>query len=74
MKSFLKIILAVFIIAFGFSLSSCSKNNFSHNYNKKRHSSAPTIDPVAHKSKPLRKTFIVPEKKKPILGQQKSKI
>jgi PBP1b-binding outer membrane lipoprotein LpoB len=74
MKSFPKILLAAVILAFVFILSSCSKNNFSHNYNKKRHQSSSSIDPVAHKSKPLRKTFIIPDKKKPILGQQKAKI
>ena len=74
MKIFLKIILAVFIVAFAFSFTSCSKNNYSHNYNKKRNSGSPTIDPVTQKSAPLRKNYIVPSKRKSILGQQKSKI
>ena len=74
MKAIVKILLAVFIVGSVASLSSCSKNNYSHNYKKRRHSSSPTIDPVAQKSKPLRKTFVVPDKKKPILGQKKVKI
>lgn len=74
MKSIVKILLAVFVLGLAVSFTSCSKNNFSHNYNKRRHSNAPTIDPVAQKSKPLRKTFVVPEKRKPILGQKKVKI
>jgi len=74
MKVLSKIILAVFLISLAMTFSSCSKKSYSHNYNKKRGSSSSTIDPVSQKSDPIRKNYIVPDKRKKVLGQEKSKI
>ena len=73
MKVLSKIILAVSVISL-IGFSSCSKNSYSHNYNKKRGSGSSTINPVAQKKEPVRKNFVIPGKKKKILGEQKSKI
>lgn len=72
MKVLSKILLAVFFVSLVLTFSSCSKNTYSHNYNKKRNSGSSTIDPVSQKSEPIRKNYIVPGKRKRILGQQKS--
>ena len=69
MKVFAKIIVAVMVIAFMIPMSSCSKKTYSS-----RRSSSSTIDPVTRKSEPVRKTYMIPAKKKKILGQNKPKI
>ena len=69
MKVIAKIIVVVMVIAFMAPLSSCSKKTYS----SKRTSSS-TIDPVTRKSEPVRKTYVVPAKKKKILGQNKPRI
>lgn len=71
MKVLYKILAAFLIVAFTASFSSCSKKGYAHK--SKRHSSA-TIDPVTQKNEPVRKKYIVPDKKKKILGTEKSKI
>lgn len=74
MKVFLKIAVAVLIIAFAAPFSSCSKKNYGSKSYAKRNTSSPTIDPVSRKSEPVRKTYVVPAKRKKILGQNKPKI
>ncbi|MEJ2594939.1 MAG: hypothetical protein P8100_07395 [bacterium] len=71
MKVLYKILAAFLIVAFTVSFSSCSKKGYAHK--SKRHSSS-TIDPVTQKNEPVRKKYIVPDKKKKILGTEKSKI
>jgi len=71
MKILYKILIAVLIVSFTATFSSCSKNSYAHK-SKRRNSS--TIDPVTQKQEPVRKHYIVPNKKKKILGSEKSKI
>lgn len=74
MKVFLRTITLTLAVVFMVSVSSCSKKNYSSKSYAKRGSSSSTIDPVTKKSEPVRKTYIVPQKKKKVLGQEKPKI
>lgn len=69
-----KLVFLVVVIVFTITLSNCSKNNFSHNYQAKSKGSAASIDPVTKKGTPVRKNYIISGKKKKILGQQNPKI
>jgi uncharacterized lipoprotein YehR (DUF1307 family) len=62
------------VIVFTITLSNCSKSNFSHKYQAKSKGSAASIDPVTKKAAPVRKNYIIPGKKKKILGQENPKI
>ena len=69
-----KLVFFVIVILFTVSLSNCSKNNFSHNYQAKSRGSSPTIDPTSRKTTPVRKKYVVKGGKKRILGQEKPRI
>ncbi len=72
MKSLRKPVYVIAIILTAVLFSACSQNVY-HKRNI-RHASASHIDPVSPKKYPLRKNYIVPVKRKVILGQQKPKI
>lgn len=73
MKSIQKILVAILIILVSVTFVDCSNKSSGYNYRAHRNSS-PTIKPVETKHEPVRKNFIVPQKKKKILGQQTPKI
>jgi len=73
MAALQKIIYVLFIMLISASFSACSQNTYGHKRNT-RHVSASHIDPVSRKQEPLRKTFIVPVKRKRVLGLEKPKI
>ena len=70
MKVLYKVLVAVLIVTFAASFSSCSKKT----YGSKSKNSASSIDPVTTKNEPVRKNYIIPGKKKKILGTQKTRI
>lgn len=74
MGIFKKAIFIIVVVFLSASFSSCSKNNFSHNYKAKSKGTSASIDPISRKSEPVRSKYIVPSKKKRILGQDKPKI
>ncbi|OQX75983.1 MAG: hypothetical protein B6D64_10720 [Bacteroidetes bacterium 4484_276] len=66
-------VIIILIVISAALFTACSQNT----YNTRRtygHASAPHIDPVSHKKYPLRKNYIVPVKRKEILGLKKPKI
>ena len=71
MKVLYKVLVAVLIVTFAASFSSCSKKSYA---SKSKKNSASSIDPVTSKNEPVRKNYIIPGKKKKILGTQKTKI
>gem|GEM_PF-3334249 len=73
MAALQKIIYVLFIVLISASFSACSQNTYAHKHNT-RHASTSRIDPVSRKQEPLMKRFIVPVKRRKILGQEKPKI
>ncbi len=73
MKAIRKIVYALVIVMIAAWFSACSQNTYTGN-RKMRHASASHIDPVSPKKYPLRKNYIVPVKRKEILGQKKPKL
>ena len=73
MKKIRKPVSVLLIIVAAFSISACSQNAYSSRRSY-GHASAPHIDPVTPKKYPLRKNYIVPVKRKEILGLKKPKI
>ncbi len=73
MKSVRKPVLAIVIVLTAVLFSACSQSTYSHKGSMRR-ASASHIDPVSQKKYPLRKNYIVPVKRKPILGLKKPKI
>jgi uncharacterized lipoprotein YehR (DUF1307 family) len=69
-KAFLLITVFVFAIAF----ASCSKKTYTHTYKAKSRASSSAIDPITPKNEPVRKNYIVPKKRKKILGLEKPKL
>ena len=69
-----KLTLLASILITAVLISSCSKSTFSHNYQARSRASASHIDPVTKKTTPVRKNYIIPGKRKRILGQEKPKI
>jgi hypothetical protein len=74
MKVLLRIATFVIIVSLALPFASCSKKGYGGKSYAKRNTSSPTIDPVSRKSEPVRKTYLIPAKKKRILGQNKPKI
>ena len=74
MRILKKLVFFAVVIVLTITLTNCSKNNFSHKYQAKSRGSAASIDPVTKKSAPVRKNYIVPGKRKRILGQEKPRI
>jgi len=74
MKVFFKFVIGVFIISTAFILASCTKSNYPHSFHKKSSRSTSSALAVESKNKPPTKNFIIPQKKKKILGQKTPKI
>jgi hypothetical protein len=70
MKTFLKIVAAVLIISSTVTFTSCSKSTYGHNYHAKSRGSSSTIDPLSRKSQPVRKKYIINNKRRRILGNE----
>ncbi len=71
MKGLYKILMIVFIFSISITFFSCSqKSTASYNYNVGKKSQT-TIDPVSTKSQPVRKKFVIHNKKRNILGHKK---
>ena len=73
MKVFIKLLSIVFLVSISFTAISCAKDNYKHNYKQKRQGSSTSAYAVETKKTPVRKNFIIPNKKKKILGQQAGK-
>lgn len=71
MKTLVKIIILVLSISFSLSNSSCSKKSHGFNYSSDPKRGASSYDPVATKHNPIRKKYIVNNKRKTILGHEK---
>ena len=71
MKALVKIIILVLTISFSLSNTSCSKKNHGYKYSAEPKHGASSYDPAATKHKPVRKKFIINNKRKTILGHEK---
>jgi uncharacterized lipoprotein YehR (DUF1307 family) len=71
MKALVKITLILLTISFSLSSSSCSKKNHGFKYSSDVKRSGTSYDPVATKHQPIRKKYIVNNKRKTILGHEK---
>lgn len=71
MKTFLKAVFVILIASSMVITPSCSKKNQSFNHQARKNASASSYDPVSRKHYPPRKKYIVPGKKKTILGHEK---
>lgn len=69
MKLSLKVFIPIIVLVLAFAATSCSKSTASHNYNARRSQS--TINPVSTKKTPVRKKYIIKNKRRNILGQKK---
>lgn len=73
MKVFIRLFTIALFISFSITATSCAKDNYKHNYKSKRQGASTSTLSVEMKSKPVRKNYIIPDKKKKILGQQTPK-
>jgi hypothetical protein len=71
MKTLVKITLLFLTITFSLSNTSCSKKSHSFKYSSDPKHGATSYDPVATKHQPIRKQYIVNNKRKTILGHEK---
>ena len=74
MSALKKIFFAILIVIFSATAFSCSKKNFGHAGKSQYKSSSSTNKPVLTKNNPVEKKYILPNKKKRILGTQKPRI
>ena len=74
MKELSRLFTIVLFITFSFSAVSCAKDNYTHNYKQKRQGASTSTLAIETKNKPVRKNFVIPDKKKKILGQKKPKV
>jgi hypothetical protein len=75
MNTVKKIAFAAIAVLFLTTVFSCSQKNYGYAHNKsKQQVSASTVNPVTTKNNPVEKKYILPNKKKRILGQQKPRI
>jgi len=70
MKTFLKIVAAVLIVSSTVTFTSCSKSSYSHQFHAKSRGSSTSIDPLSRKSQPVRKKYIINNKRRRILGNE----
>lgn len=73
MKFFIRLFTIALFVSFSVTAMSCSKDNYRHNYKSKRQGASTSTLAAETKKTPVRKNFIIPNKKKKILGQQKPK-
>ncbi|NOY51202.1 MAG: hypothetical protein GXO88_11670 [Chlorobi bacterium] len=69
MKLSKKFFIPIVVLLIAFAMSSCSKGLSTHNYNARRNQSS--VDPVSTKTTPVRKKYIIKNKRRNILGQKK---
>ena len=70
MKIYIRLFAIALFISFSVSAMSCAKDNYKHNYKSKRHPASSSAMSVQSKKQPVRKNYIIPDKKKKILGQE----
>jgi flagellar biosynthesis protein FliP len=70
MKFFIRLFTIALFISFSITAMSCAKDNYKHNYKSKRQGTSTSTLAVETKKQPVRKNFIIPDKKKKILGQK----
>jgi hypothetical protein len=73
MKVFIRLFTIALFISFSITAMSCAKDNYKHNYKSKRQGASTSSLASETKKQPVRKNYIIPDKKKKILGQQKPK-
>ena len=71
MKALVKIHHLILTISFSLTNTSCSKKNHGFNYKSDPKRGASSYDPAATKHNPVRKKYIVNNKRKTILGHEK---
>lgn len=71
MKAIVKIVLLILTISFSLSNISCSKKSHGFNYKSDPKRGASSYDPAATKHEPVRKKYVVSNKRKTILGHEK---
>ena len=71
MKALVKIVILILTISFSLANTSCSKKNHGFNYKSDPKRGASSYDPAATKHNPVRKKYIVNNKRKTILGHEK---
>ncbi|MBC8319500.1 MAG: hypothetical protein H8E34_02125 [Bacteroidetes bacterium] len=71
MKALIKVLILILTISFSLTYSSCSRKSHGFNYKSDPKSGATSYDPVVTKHKPIRKKFILNNKRKTILGHSK---
>lgn len=74
MKALIRLFTIALFISFSITAMSCAKDNYKHNYKSKRQGSSSSTLAAEPKKTPVRKNFLIPNKKKKILGQQKPKV
>ncbi|RLD87465.1 MAG: hypothetical protein DRJ09_10245 [Bacteroidetes bacterium] len=68
MKLLVRMLFVVVIVLAIVSLSSCAKKSYPAYTGKQKNRTVASANPAAPKKEPLRKHYIVPKKKKKILG------
>jgi len=71
MKGLVRIVLFLLIVVLSSSLSSCSKKSSGFKYPAHRPSGATSYDPGATKHQPIRKKYVIHQRRGNILGHKK---
>ena len=71
MKGVVRVILFVLVFSLLGVFSACSKKSAGFKYPAHRSAGASSYDPVARKSQPVRKKFIINARRESILGHKK---
>ncbi len=71
MKPLIKLLIIFLTISFSISSTSCSKKNHGYKYSNGPKYGASSYDPVARKDHPVRKKYIINNKRRNILGHEK---
>ena len=71
MKALVKILFLILTISFILTGTSCSKKSHGFNYKSDPKRGASSYDPAATKHAPIRKKYIINNKRKIILGHEK---
>jgi len=69
-----RIFFAVLLVIFSATVFSCSQKNYGYTHKSKYKTFSSTNKPVLTKNNPVEKKYILPNKKKRILGSQKPRI
>ena len=71
MKGLIRTMLFVVTIMFSIGLASCSKNSTGFKYPAHRPAGATSYDPGATKHQPIRKKYVINQRRDNILGHKK---